>query len=166
MTNRSALIVLFRMVMIFLSLQIVTTYLGVLTGTQTGLTPSGKFLLPVVSVVEIGIFVLAIRFADRIVDLLNPVVRQATDGENGMSLDQLQAVAFSAAGAVLTFVAIQNIFLLIAIIEQTFSSGYVPYGSLANVAVTLVLGAYLLFGAPGLRQWLISIRRPGRNNRE
>ena len=101
-----------------------------------------------------------------IVDILTPG-SQETIPQSAIYLEDLQSIAFSAVGAYIIFDAIRGSVFFLALIQNKdlLPSISIP-GSPLNPLIGWIVGIYLLIGAPGLRQWLGSLRRAGNERRE
>ncbi len=165
MTIRSGLVVLFRLFLILLFLQVLIFCFTLIANPGLGLTPKGYSIVLVFGAGLVLVAVAAIRHAGVIVDALAPLRSEAAP-EEGLTVDMLQAIGFSMVGAFLVYSAIiQTVGLLIPV---AFETGYylAPIRAWIAPGITWIAGIYLLFGALGLRQWLVTIRQAGRGNRD
>lgn len=161
MPIRSGLIVVLRLFALLLLLQI-AGYMLAVAATTPGL--EGALRLPQIAIASFLLipFLLVFWGSAAIVDFLAPGSAE-TVPEGPVTESGLQAIAFSAMGAFILYLALgQTIGLLAAwhLLSQTPGSAYVfPIGDLSKTLLDWVVGLYLLLGGPGLRQWIIGLRR-------
>jgi hypothetical protein len=163
MPIRSGLIVVLRLFALLLLLQIGGYMLSV-AATIPGSQDASR--LPQIAITSFLLipFLLIFWGAAAIVDFLAPssteVIPELPITESG-----LQAIAFSAMGAFILFLALgQTIGLLMAwhyVKLIPASADVFPIGELPKALLGWIGGLYLLVGGPGLRQWLVGLRRAG-----
>lgn len=163
MPIRSGLIVVLRLFAILLLLQIVGYMLAVaatMPGTQ------GASLMPQIAIASLLLipFLLIFWGSAAIIDFLAPKSTE-TVPEGPVTESGLQAIAFSAIGAFILFLALgQTIGLLAAwhYVSQTpGAESMFPFGDLPKTLLGWAAGLYLLVGGPGLRHWITGLRRAG-----
>lgn len=163
MLIRSGLIVVLRLFAILLLLQ-VAGYMLAVAATMPG--PEGASRLPQIAISSFLLipFLLIFWGSAAIVDFLAPKSAE-TIPEGPVTEAGLQAIAFSAMGAFILFLAVgQTIGLLAAwhlLSQMPGSADAFPVGELPKTLLGWVVGLYLLLGGPGLRQWIVGLRRAG-----
>ncbi|MBX9456391.1 MAG: hypothetical protein KL863_10435 [Rhizobium sp.] len=101
--------------------------------------------------------------AGAIVDVLAPKPSE-TVPEGPVTLSQLQAIAFSAAGAYIIYLALNHTIGFIAawhFVRQSPGAGPIPVTQILQPVLSWVVGIYLLVGGPGLLQLVGAVRRAG-----
>ena len=163
MPIRSGLIVVLRLFAILLLLQILGYMLAV-AATIPGAEDASR--LPQIALASFLLipFLLIFWGSAAIVDFLSP--RSAETVPDGPVTESgLQAIAFSATGAFILFLALgQTIGLLSAwhyVSLVPGSANIFPVDELPKALLAWVVGLYLLVGGPGLRQWIVRLRRAG-----
>lgn len=163
MPIRSGLIVVLRLFAILLLLQIAGYMLAVAV-TMPGSEDASR--LPQIAVVSFPLipFLLIFWGAAAIVDFLAPKPTEVVP-EGPVTESGLQAIAFSAMGAFILFLALgQTIGLLSAwhyASRVPAAADLFPVGELPKAILGWIVGVYLLLGGPGLRQWIVGLRRAG-----
>ena len=163
MPIRSGLIVVLRLFAILLLLQIAGYMLAVAV-TMPGSEDASR--LPQVAVAAFLLipFLLIFWGAATIVDFLAPKPAEIVP-EGPVTESGLQAIAFSAMGAFILFLALgQTIGWLSAWHYASRVPGaadLLPVGELPKTVLGWIVGVYLLLGGPGLRQWIVGLRRAG-----
>jgi hypothetical protein len=162
MPIRSGLIVVLRLFAILLLLQIAGYMLAVAT-TVPG--SEGASRLPQVAIASFLLipFLLIFWGSAAIVDFLAPKPSQ-TLPDGPVTEAGLQAIAFSATGAFILYLALtQTIGLLAAwdLASQMPTAGMFPTEHIPKALLGWIVGLYLLVGGPGLRQWVVGLRRAG-----
>ena len=128
--------------------------------------PEGASRLPQIAISSFLLipFLLIFWGSAAIVDFLAPKSAE-TIPEGPVTEAGLQAIAFSAMGAFILFLAVgQTIGLLAAwhlLSQMPGSADAFPVGELPKTLLGWVVGLYLLLGGPGLRQWIVGLRRAG-----
>jgi len=166
MPIRSGLIVVLRLFALLLLLQIAGYMLSV-AATIPGSEDASR--LPQIAMTSFLLipFLLIFWGAGAIVDFLAPkpdeIVPDGPVTESG-----LQAIAFSAMGAFILFLALgQTIGLFMAwhyVRVIPASADFFPLGELPKTLLGWIVGLYLLVGGPGLRQLIVSLRRAGQRD--
>ena len=164
MPIRSGLIVVLRLFAILLLLQIAGYMLAVAV-TMPGSEDASRLPRIAVAAFLLIPFLLIFWGAAAIVDFLAPKPADIIP-EGPMTEPSLQAIAFSAMGAFILFLALgQTIGWLSAWYYVSRVPGatadLLPVGDLPKAILGWVVGVYLLLGGPGLRQWIIGLRRAG-----
>lgn len=162
MPVRSGLIVILRIFAIAMLLQVVGYMIAV---AATIATRAEITLLPQAAIASLLLipFLLIFWSAGPIVDFLSPRSTE-TIPEGPVTASQLQAVAFSATGAFILYLALGNTIGLIAIWHMAGRyPGEVPLplAEALKAALGWTVGLYLLVGGPGLRQWIDGLRHAG-----
>lgn len=163
MPIRSGLIVVLRLFAILLLLQIAGYMLAVAV-TMPGSEDASR--LPQIAVTSFLLipFLLIFWGSAAIVDFLAPKPTE-TVPEGPVTESGLQAIAFSAMGAFILFLALgQTIGLLSAwhyVSRVPGSADLFPVAELPKTLLGWIVGLYLLVGGPGLRQWIVGLRRAG-----
>lgn len=163
MPIRSGLIVVLRLFAILLLLQIVGYMLAV-AATMPGSEDTSR--LPQIAMASLLLipFLLIFWGSAEIVDFLAPKSTE-TLPEGPVTESGLQAIAFSAIGAFILFLALgQTIGLLAAwhyVRETPGAENLYPFADLPKALLGWIVGIYLLLGGPGLRQWIVGLRRVG-----
>jgi hypothetical protein len=163
MPIRSGLIVVLRLFAILLPLQI-ASYMLAVAATMPGSEDASR--LPLVAIASLLLipFLLIFWGSAAIVDFLAPKSTETTP-EGPVTESSLQAIAFSAMGAFILFLTLgQTIGLLAAwhyVSQLPGSASVFPMDDLPKMLLGWVVGVYLLVGGPGLRQWIIGLRRAG-----
>jgi len=166
MPIRSGLIVVLRLFALLLLFQIAGYMLAVAATMPDSQDASRLPQIAMTSFLLIP-FLLIFWSAGAIVDFLAPgpdeIVPEGPVTESG-----LQAIAFSAIGAFILFLALgQTIGLFMAwhyVRVIPASADFFPLGELPKALLGWIVGLYFLFGGPGLRQWIISLRRAGQRD--
>jgi hypothetical protein len=166
MPIRSGLIVVLRLFALLLLLQI-AGYMLAVAATMPGSDDASR--LPQIAIASFLLipFLLIFWGAGAIVDFLAPRPDE-TIPEGPMTESGLQAIAFSAIGAFILFITLgQTIGLLsawffVSRVPGTFDLFVV--GDVPKALLGWIVGLYLLFGGPGLRQWIVSLRRAGQRD--
>jgi hypothetical protein len=98
-----------------------------------------------------------------IVDFMTPKAEEALP-ETKIGIDDVQAIAFSAVGAFILFIAVRETIGLLSILPRlsVADEAYIVQNAL-RAAAAWVVGLYLLIGAPQVRRWIGSMRRAGRS---
>lgn len=161
MPIRSGLIVVLRLFAVMILFQIVSYMLA--AATSFGL-PGGAPLTQVAIISLLLIPALLIFWgAGAIVDFLAPKPSE-TVPEGAVTLSQLQAIAFSAAGAYIIYLALSHTVGVIAawhFVRQSPGAGPIPVAQLVQPVLSWAFGIYLLVGGPGLLQLVGALRRAG-----
>lgn len=163
MPIRSGLIVVLRLFAILLLLQI-AGYILAVAATMPG--SEGASRLPQIAIASLLLipFLLIFWGSAAIVDFLAPRAIE-TVPEGPVTESGLQAIAFSAMGAFILFLALgQTIGLLQAwhyVSEVPGAANLFPAGEVPKALLAWIVGLYLLLGGPGLRQWIAGLRRAG-----
>ena len=161
MPIRSGLIVVLRLFAILLLLQI-GGYLLAVAATMPG--SEGASRLPQIAIASFLLipFLLIFWGSAEIVDFLAPGSTE-TMPDTPVTEAGLQAIAFSAMGAFILFLSLgETIGLLAAWHYVSLTPGSEPIYPVEKVPQNIlgwVVGIYLLLGGPGLRQWIINLRR-------
>ena len=162
MPVRSGLIVLLRIFAIGMLLQIAGYMIAV---AATVATQAEISRLPQIAIASFLLvpFLLIFWCSGPIVDFLSPRSTEIIP-EGPVTANQLQAVAFSAAGAFILYLALGHTIGLIAIWH--IAGGYpgearLPIADALKTLLGWAVGLYLLVGGPGLRQWINGLRHAG-----
>jgi ABC-type sulfate transport system permease component len=166
MPIRSGLIVVLRLFAILLLLQI-AGYMLAVAATMPGSEDASR--LPQIAMASLLLipFLLIFWGSAEIIDFLTPKFTE-TVPEGPVNEAGLQAIAFSAIGAFIVFLALgESVGLLAAwhYVRQTpGTESLFPFADLPKALLGWIVGIYLLLGGPGLRQWIIGLRRAGTND--
>ena len=162
MPVRSGLIVMLRIFAIGMLLQI-TGYMLALAATVGG--GANLSLLPQIAIASFLLipFLLIFWCSGPIVDFFAPKPEELVP-EGPLKGSELQAIAFSAAGAFILYLALGNTIGLIAVwhMAGTYPGETpIPAAEALQAGLGWIVGLYLLVGGPGLRQWIIGLRHAG-----
>ena len=163
MPIRSGLIVVLRLFAILLLLQI-AGYMLAVAATIPG--SEGASRLPQIAITSLLLipFLLIFWGSSAIVDFLAPMSTE-TVPEGPVTESGLQAIAFSAMGAFILFLALgQTIGLLAAwhyVSQVPGAASAFPVADVPRTLLGWIVGLYLLLGGPGLRQLIVGLRRAG-----
>jgi hypothetical protein len=163
MPIRSGLIVVLRLFAILLLLQI-AGYMLAVAATMPGAEDASR--MPQIAIASLLLipFLLIFWGSAAIVDFLAPKPDE-TIPDGPVTESGLQAIAFSAMGAFILFLTLgQTIGLLAAwhyLSRTTGSADMLPIGDIPKMLLGWAVGFYLLIGGPGVRQWLVALRRAG-----
>jgi hypothetical protein len=162
MPIRSGLIVVLRLFAILLLLQI-AGYMLAVAATMPG--SEGASRLPQIAIASLLLipFLLIFWGSAAIVDFLAPKPGD-TMPEGPTTEAGLQAIVFSATGAFILYLALtQTIGLLAAwhLAGQMPTAGMFPTDQIPQALLGWIVGLHLLVGGPGLRQWILGLRRAG-----
>lgn len=163
MPIRSGLIVVLRLFAILLLLQI-AGYMLAVAATIPG--SEGASRLPQIAIASLLLipFLLIFWGSSAIVDFLAPRSTE-TVPEGPVTESGLQAIAFSAMGAFILFLALgQTIGLLAAwhyVSQVPGAASAFPVADVPRTLLGWIVGLYLLLGGPGLRQLIVGLRRAG-----
>lgn len=163
MPIRSGLIVVLRLFAILLLLQIIGYMLAVAV-TMPGSEGASRLPQIAISALLLIPFMLIFWGSAAIVDVLAPKSAE-TVPDGPVTESGLQAIAFSAMGAFILFLALgQTVGLMAAwhyVSQVPGSANVFPVDELPKALLAWVVGLYLLVGGPGLRQWLTNLRHAG-----
>lgn len=163
MPIRSGLIVVLRLFAILLLLQI-AGYMLAVAATMPGAEDASRLPQIAISSLLLIPFLLIFWGSAAIVDFLAPKSTE-TVPDGPVTESGLQAIAFSALGAFILFLTLgETIGLLAAwhyVTQVPGSANMFPMGDVPKILLGWVVGVYLLVGGPGLRQWIINLRRAG-----
>lgn len=161
MPIRSGLIVVLRLFAILLLFQIVGYMLVVAATFGTG----GTSPLPQIAMASLLLipFLLIFWGSATIVDFLAPKASEIQP-EGPVTASELQAIAFSAMGAFILYLALGRTVALLAVFHytsQTPGMPPLPASDLIEALLAWLVGIFLLLGGPGLREFLGRARRAG-----
>lgn len=161
MPIRSGLIVLLRLFAILMLFQIA----GYMLAVATTLGQADASPLPQIAIASFLLipFLLIFWSSGPIVDFLAPKPAEVVP-EGPVTASDLQAIAFSAAGAFILYLALSHTIGLVAVwhfVSRAPGMPSIPVPQLLQALLGWVVGIFLLLGGPGLRQWLAGLRRAG-----
>lgn len=163
MPIRSGLIVVLRLFAILLLLQIAGYMLAVAAAIPGS---NALSILPQVAIASFLLipFLLIFWGSAEIIDFLAPKSTE-TLPEGPVTEAGLQAIAFSAIGAFILYMTLGQTVGLLAVwhyVHQTpGAENLFPFADLPKALLGWVAGIYLLLGGPGLRRWIVGLRRVG-----
>jgi hypothetical protein len=160
MTIRSGLIVAIRCFMLVFGLY--TLLVAVSVASTSDFTVVSR-LAAIAAIGSVFVPLLLIYwFAGWIVDAMTPKGDDVRP-ETSIKLDDLQAIAFSAVGAYVLYLAVRDTIGLLTVMGRVrpFDLGNVGLSYFLNPLVAWLMGLYLLIGAPGIRRWVGNLRRAG-----
>jgi hypothetical protein len=161
MPIRCGLIVVLRLFAILLLLQI-AGYMLAVAATMPGSEDTSRLPQIAISSFLLIPFLLIFWGAAAIVDFLAPKSSEMIP-EGPVTETGLQAIAFSAVGAFILFLALGDTIGLLAawyyMRQMPGTAGVFPTEQLPKALLDWIVGLYLLLGGPGLRQWIIGLRR-------
>jgi len=162
MPIRSGLIVVLRLFAMLLILQVAAYIYVVVVMLGRGDQAS---LLPQIAMTSLLLIPLLLIFwcSDAIVDFLAPRSSELRP-EGPVSASELQAIAFSAMGAFILYLAFGETMGLLAAFHYASQNPGMQLNQTPELLKTLagwIVGIFLLLGGPGLRAFLDSARRAG-----
>jgi len=162
MPIRSGLIVVLRLFAMLLILQILSYMyvVAVLFGRGQAAIP-----LPHIAMASLLLIPCLLIFflSDAIIDFLAPKSSELRP-EGPVTASELQAIAFSAMGAFILYLAFSETMGLLAAFHYASRMPGVPFDQTPELLKALagwVVGIFLLLGGPGLRAFLVTVRRAG-----
>lgn len=159
MSIRSGMIVAIKCLMVVLAFN---TLLGAATvlATPDFTAETRLSSVAIVCLILIPLF-LVYWSSGWIVDFLTPKSDEALP-ETKIKVDDVQAIAFSAVGAFILYIAVRETVTLLSVLPRLAGNdeAYIVQNAL-RAGVAWVVGLYLLVGAPQIRRWIGNMRRAG-----
>lgn len=156
MSIRSGLIVVIRC---FALLFVFYTLLSAIM--LWGASPATTLLQSIAAVSLLFVpMLLAFWFAGPLIDLMTPAPHE-TRPDASLTADRLQAIAFSAVGAYILYLAIHETIGFIVLAQRLTALDYHGVDLMRpaiGATVSWIAGLFLFVGAPGLRHMLATLR--------